>query len=94
MCSKKNPINVKVFNMIINKSEAKTMAKCNCKWKPKSTTSKSNKRWNNRTCQCEHKNYCKGNKYSWNTSTCSCENSKYLKSNADTSAIACDDNYL
>ena len=38
------------------------------------------KKWNNKTCQCEYKNYrrCKKD-YSWNPSTCICENSKYLK---------------
>ena len=38
-------INVKIFNMIANKNEAKTMTKhisCDCK----------NQKWNNETCQC------------------------------------------
>ena len=44
------------------------------------------KKWNNKICQCECKNYnmCK-KYYSWNTNTCICENSKYLKGFADTS---------
>ena len=82
-------INVKGFNMITNKDEAKAMAKhisCNCKCKFNSTTCNSNQKWNNKTCQCECKNYLKCEKdYSWNPSTCICENSKYLKSVADTS---------
>ena len=50
------------------------------------------KKWNNKTCQCEYKNYCKCKKdYSWNPSTCICENSKYLKSIADTSVIGHDE---
>ena len=47
--------------------------------------------WNNKTCQCECKNYHKCEKdYSWNPSTCICENSKYLKSVAATSVTECD----
>ena len=92
MCSKKkkkgNGINVKVFNMTTNKSQAKTMAKhipCDYKWKFNSTTRNSNKKWNNETCQCQCKGYrtCKQD-YSWNPNTYFCENSKYLKSIADT----------
>ena len=48
---------------------------------------------NNKTCQCECKNYdnCNKNKdYSWNPSTCICENDKYLNSIADNSVIQCD----
>ena len=50
------------------------------------------KKWNNKTCQCECKNYreCKKD-YSWNPSASSCENSKYLKSIADTSVIESDE---
>ena len=62
MCSKKTKdINVKVFNMITNKNEAKTMVKhisCDCKGKFNSTTSNSNQKWNNEACQCECNNYC------------------------------------
>ena len=43
-------INVKTFNMIRNKNEAKAMTKhISCK--------NSNQNWNNKTCQCECKNY-------------------------------------
>ena len=55
-----NDINVKVFNMIANKNEAKAMTKhisCYCKCKFNSTACSSNQKWNNKTCQCECKNY-------------------------------------
>ena len=88
-------INIKVFHMITNKEEAKTMTKhisCDCKCKFISTTCNSNQKWNNETCQCECTNYHKCQKdYSWNPSTCISENSKYLKSIADTSVIECDE---
>ena len=92
---KTKDINVKVFNVITNKNEAKTMAKhisCDCKYIFNSTTCNSDQKWNNETCQCECKNYhtCKKD-YSCNPSTCICENSKYLKSIADTSVIVCDE---
>ena len=57
---KAKDINVKVFNMITNKNYAKAMAKhilCDCKCKFNSTTYNSDKKWNNKTCQCECKNY-------------------------------------
>ena len=53
-------IYVKAFNMIRNKNEAKTMTKqisCDCKCKFNSTTCNSNQKWNNKTFQCECKNY-------------------------------------
>ena len=85
-------INVKVFNTITNKNEAKAMTEhisCDCKCKFNSTTCNSNQKWNNKTCQCECKNYCKCKiYYSWNPSTCISENSKYLKS---TSVTECDE---
>ena len=92
---KKKAINAKAFNTITNKNEAKTMEKhisCDYKCKFNSTTCNSNQRWNNKTCQCECKNYrtCKED-YSWNPSPCVCENNQYLKSIADTSVIACDE---
>ena len=61
---------------------------CNCKFN--STTCNLNQKWNNKTCQCECKNYrtCKKD-YSWNPSICICEYSKHLKSIADTSVIMC-----
>ena len=46
--------------MIANENEAKVMTKhipCDCKCKFNSTTCNSNQKWNNRTCQCECKNY-------------------------------------
>ena len=50
------------------------------------TTCNSNQKWNDKTCQCECRNYYKFKKdCSWNPSTCICENSKYLKSVGDTS---------
>ena len=58
---------------------------CDCKCKLNSTACSSNQEWNNKTCQCECKNYrtCKTD-YSWNPSTCIYENSKYLKSTSVT----------
>ena len=53
-------ISVKAFNLIRNKNEAKTMTKqisCDCKCKFNSTTCNSNQKWNNKTFQCECKNY-------------------------------------
>ena len=77
--------------MITNKNEAKSMTKhvsCDCTCKFNSATYNSNQKWNNKTCQCECKNYHKCQKdYSCNPSTCICENDKYLKSIADTSVI-------
>ena len=86
-------INVKAFNMITNKHEAKTMTEhisCDCKCKFNSTTCNSKQKWNNKTFQCECKNYCSCKKgCCWNPSRCICENSKYLKSIVDTSVIEC-----
>ena len=45
--------------MITNKNEAKAMTKhisCDCNCKFSSTTCSSNKKWNDKTCQCECKN--------------------------------------
>ena len=72
-------INVKAFNMKTNKNKTKAMAEdisCDCKCKFNSTICKSNKKWNNKTFQCECKNYlvCKKD-YSFNPRTCICENS-------------------
>ena len=49
-----------------NKCEAKAMAEhvsCDCKCKFNSITGNWNQKWNNKTCQCECKNYrtCKEN---------------------------------
>ena len=77
-------INAKAFNVITNKNIAKATTEhisCDSKYKFNSTVYKSNQTWNNKTCQCECKNYrtCKED-CSWNRSTYICENSKYLKS--------------
>ena len=74
MYSKKaKDINVKGFNIIKNKNEAKTMVKhilCGFKCKFNSTTCNSNQKWDNKTCQCECKCYRKCKKdYSWNPGT-------------------------
>ena len=51
-----------------------------CKCKFNSAICNSNQEWNNKTCQCECKNYSKcKNDYNWNPSTCVSENTKYLK---------------
>ena len=75
--------------------EAKAMTdhiSCDSKGKLISTRCNSNQKWNNKTCQCECKNYHKCEKdYSCNPCTCICENSKYLKSVADTSVTKCDE---
>ena len=88
-------IHVEAFNMITNKNEAKAMTEhisCDCKCKFNSTICNSNQKWNNKTCQCECKNYCKCKKdYSWNPSKCICEKSNYLKSIAHTSMTECDE---
>ena len=72
-------INVKAFNMITNKDEAKSMTEhisCDGKCKFSSTISNSKQKLNNKKCQCDGKNYRKCKKdYSWNPSTCICENS-------------------
>ena len=55
-------INVKVFSMITNQSEAKTMTKyisSDYKFKFNGTTFNSNQEWNSKVCQCECKKYCK-----------------------------------
>ena len=50
------------------------------------------KKWNNKACQCECKNYRLSKKdYSWNPSTCTYDNSKYLKNVVDTSVITYDE---
>ena len=49
-------INIKVFNMITNKNDAKAMTKhiCfDCKCKFNGTACISNQKWNKKTCQCE-----------------------------------------
>ena len=85
--------NVKAFNMIPNKTEAKAMTQhisCDCKCKFNSTTCNSKQKRNKKTGQYECKNYCKCKKdYSWNLSTCICENSKYLKGVTVTPVTEC-----
>ena len=52
---KTKDINVKAFNMITNKNEAKTISKrisCDCKCEFNSATCNSNQKWNNETRQC------------------------------------------
>ena len=54
-------VNVKVLNMITRISEAKALVKhlsFHCKCKFDSAVCNSNQKWNNKTCQCESKNYC------------------------------------
>ena len=63
------------------------IVKCKCN----STACNLNQKWNNKTCKCKLKNYCKCKKdYSWDLSTCTCENSKDSKSIAITSVVECD----
>ena len=92
---KTKDINVKSFNMITNKNEAKVMIEhisCDCKCKFNSPKFNSKQKWNNKTCQCECKNCHKCEKdYSWNPNTCICESSKYLKGIADTTVTKCDE---
>ena len=88
-------INVKTINMILSKGKAKAITEqisCDYKCKFNSTICNSNQKCNNKTRQCECKNYrvCKKD-YSWNPSSCISENSKYLKSTADTSVTKCDE---
>ena len=70
--NKTKSVNVKIFNMVLRIIETKTLVKhilCKCKCKLDRTTSNSNPKWNNKTCQCECKNYriCKKD-YGWNPS--------------------------
>ena len=62
MCvpKEKKDINVKTFNVITNTKEDETMAKhssCDFKCKFNITTCNSKQKGNNKTCQCECKNY-------------------------------------
>ena len=66
MCRKKaKDINVQVFDTIANKNEAKTMTQhisryCKYKFNVQLSSNQkcnSNQKWNNKTCQCEGKNY-------------------------------------
>ena len=54
-------INVRAFNLITYKNEAKAVTKhipFDCKYKFDSTVCNSNEKWNNKACQCEYKYYC------------------------------------
>ena len=66
MCSKETKeINVKAFNILANKNEAKEMTKrtsCDCKSKFNSAACNPNQKWNDETCQCESKNHLQGQK--------------------------------
>ena len=48
-------INVKAFNMIRNKNDETYSRDCKCKFSIKKCN--SDQKWNNKTCQCEFKNY-------------------------------------
>ena len=51
--SKTKDVNGKVFNIVTNKNEDKTMVNhilCDRKWKFNSTTCNSNQKWNHETC--------------------------------------------
>ena len=60
MCSKNNKkqdINIKVFNIVTNKNEAKTMTKhisCDSRCLFNNTACDSNQKWNNETYQYEY----------------------------------------
>ena len=83
-------INVKVFNVITNRIEAKTYISYDCKCKFSRTACSSSTKWNNNTCHCERENYSKYKiDYSWNASTGTWENSKNVKIFVDDSMIAC-----
>ena len=76
-------INVKAFNIITNKNDAKAMTDhvaCDCKSKFNSTISNSDPKWNNKTCQCECENYRTYKKdYSLNPRTFICQNRNLKK---------------
>ena len=83
-------VNVKVFNVITNRIEAKTYISYDCKCKFNRTACSSSTKWNNNTCHCERENYSKYKiDYSWNASTGTWENSKNVKIFVDDSMIAC-----
>ena len=80
--------------MLTNKDEAKAMTEhisCDCKCKLNSATCNPNQKWNNKTCQCECKNYKCKKDYSCNPSTCIYKNSKYLKRIANATVTECDE---
>ena len=79
-------INIKVFEIVANKNEAKILTKhiwFDCK---------SNRNRIAKHVSVKIENYHKSKKdYSWNSSTCVSENSKYVKGVAYTLVIACDE---
>ena len=80
--SKAKDVNVKVFNLITNRNEAKLLIEhilSDFKWKFHSTTCSSNQKSNN------------GTYHSLNHSTCFCENSKHLKHIVDNLKVVCDE---
>ena len=93
----KKDINIKAFNMMTKKNEAKAKKKhipCDCKCKSNSTTCNSDQKWNDETCNCECKNYYRSKKNnSWNPGTDICENNRYLRitSIGDGLLISCDE---
>ena len=97
ICVLKNTkdINFKVFNIITNKNEAKSMPKhtsCDCKCKFSSTLCNSKQKWDNKSREYQCKNYRTYKKnYIWNPITCICENDKHLKSIDSTSVKTCND---
>ena len=92
---KTKDINVKVFDMVENRNEAKTLVKhtsCNSKCKVNGPRCNPNQKWHNKTCQCEYKPCCQCWKdYSCNPTTSIYKNNKYFKSIADTGVITCDE---
>ena len=82
--NKTEDLNLSVFNMILGKNVAKTLAKhisCECKCKFDGRKCNSNQKWNNDKCRCKCKNkkkhpICKKD-YICNPTTCSFENGKY-----------------
>ena len=89
--TKKEDLNLSVFNMITGINESETLTKhisCECKCRFDERKCNSNQRWNNGKCRCEcKKRHVCGKDYVWNPTTCNCENGKYLASIMDDSAI-------
>ena len=93
--NKTEDLNLRVFNMITEISESRTLTKhisCECKCKIDGTKCNSNQWWNNNKCRCECKkrHICEKD-YVWNPTTCNCGNGKYLASTINDSAIICDE---
>ena len=87
--SKIKDINVKLFNMITNKNEAKKWQKILHETANANVIVQLAIQIKN---QCRPKKYRKSKKdYSWNPSTSTCENSRYLKHIVDVSVIVFDE---